>query len=223
MALTPLIPPETRDETERRIDIEARAEREFPEIEFVWTPTSRVARPRGVGIEVWDMVRAIRDWGPGERTVMANFDQLAFEHVRLGLEFHERFPEGVDQRLSLDDRWSDARIVGFNMRMDRFRAAAPAMDAPVDWTHPKTEDEKHLRFAITDGRCMVTRNRSDYIHLTQCYAERGWPHRGVLLLPTDIPNTATEAIVDALVGLKDRDDMPRYAVEVPRPPAGPAT
>ena len=215
--VTNLIPDESPEEEKRRIEREEQANRLFPEIEFIWTPTSRVARPRGVGIEVWEIVRAIRDWGRGERTVTDNFDQLAFEHVRLALEFHEQFPEEVDGRLRKDDAWTDARIMAFNMRMAAYRERG-SDSAPVDWSHPKTEDERHLRFAVTDGRCMVTRNRADYIHLTQCYAEREWPHRGVSLLPTEVPNTATDAIVEGFVLLKDRVDLPRYTVEVLRTP-----
>ncbi|MEX2238135.1 MAG: DUF5615 family PIN-like protein [Dehalococcoidia bacterium] len=50
-------------------------------------------------------------------------------------------------------------------------------------------DEIHLTFAAAQGRCAVTRDR-DFLEATRLFANRGWPHAGVLLL-TGVPDVLT--------------------------------
>jgi predicted nuclease of predicted toxin-antitoxin system len=48
-------------------------------------------------------------------------------------------------------------------------------------------DREQLEFAATDNRCIVTRNRNDFILLTREFFDRGKPHRGVLVVSWKLP------------------------------------
>ncbi len=59
-------------------------------------------------------------------------------------------------------------------------------------------DEEQLRFAATEGRILVTRNRDDFLALTTEFCRRGDPHRGVLIVTAGLPNNRPERLAHAL-------------------------
>jgi predicted nuclease of predicted toxin-antitoxin system len=59
-------------------------------------------------------------------------------------------------------------------------------------------DREQLEYAAEQGRVLVTRNRSDYLHWTQEFYHAGAAHAGVLLLGEGLPNDHPEAIGRAL-------------------------
>lgn len=82
--------------------------------------------------------------------------------------------------------------------------AARALDLDVVSVHEigrmgvTFPDDAQLRFAATEKRIMVTRNRDDFIRLTRDFFQAGEPHFGVLIIPHTLPNKDPGGIARAL-------------------------
>ena len=59
-------------------------------------------------------------------------------------------------------------------------------------------DREQLGFAAEQDRVLVTRNRSDYLHLTREFYHASLPHRGLLLVDEGLPNDQPESIARSL-------------------------
>jgi predicted nuclease of predicted toxin-antitoxin system len=77
-------------------------------------------------------------------------------------------------------------------------------------------DDAQLRLAADEGRCVVTRNRDDFVHWTVRFFENGWPHAGVLIVARSLPNGNSAAIAAALITYAQRyeGDLPSYTVDL---------
>ena len=63
------------------------------------------------------------------------------------------------------------------------------------------EDREVLDEAAQQERCVVTRNRNDFLMLTEFYFHEGRPHHGVLIIPRSYPGHQTSRIVRAIIAL----------------------
>lgn len=71
-------------------------------------------------------------------------------------------------------------------------------------------DPDQLRFAVTEDRVMVTRNRDDFIRLTAEFFRTGEPHPGLLVVSRAIPSSKPERIAHVLLGWSEaREDHPQ--------------
>lgn len=76
-------------------------------------------------------------------------------------------------------------------------------------------DRQHLERAAVEGRCLVTRNRDDFIRLTLEFFAHQKPHSGILIVPHRIPPDSFSGIAAALAkyATGNPDDLPAYTVD----------
>jgi hypothetical protein len=76
------------------------------------------------------------------------------------------------------------------------------------WTDPRL-----LRQAGEEGRCVITRNYSDFARFTREFEEQGLPHAGVVYVPKSLPSKQFAAIAAAIVQFDKEhpDGVPPYS------------
>ena len=77
------------------------------------------------------------------------------------------------------------------------------------------KDDELLRLVAQEGRCLVTRNRNDFIKLTVTFFGSEWPHAGVLIVPRSLPNDDFAGIARALAAYAEahEGDMQSYIID----------
>jgi len=63
------------------------------------------------------------------------------------------------------------------------------------------EDQEVLDEAARQRRCVITRNRNDFLMLTEFYFHEGRLHHGVIIVPRSYPGNEPSKIAQAIIAL----------------------
>lgn len=63
------------------------------------------------------------------------------------------------------------------------------------------EDREVLDEAVRQKRCVITRNRNDFLMLTEFYFNEGRPHHGVIIVTRSYPGNKPSKIARAVIAL----------------------
>ncbi|MBI5193904.1 MAG: DUF5615 family PIN-like protein [Nitrospirae bacterium] len=79
----------------------------------------------------------------------------------------------------------------------------------------QVSDLEQLKYASSEKRCVVTRNRNDFIKLTVQFFNENSPHSGVLIVPHSYPGDQFNVIANALkkYALEHKEDMEPYTAD----------
>jgi predicted nuclease of predicted toxin-antitoxin system len=80
----------------------------------------------------------------------------------------------------------------------------------------QAHDSEHLTLAASEGRCLVSRNRNDFIRLTVQFFNDHRPHAGVLIIPHTVPGDKFSLLSNAIIKYSSKhpeDEMQPYTVD----------
>lgn len=79
----------------------------------------------------------------------------------------------------------------------------------------QANDINQLERATSEQRCMVTRNRNDFIRLTVQFFNENRPHYGILIVPHTYPGDMFARLAKALreYALNHKKGMPPYSID----------
>jgi uncharacterized protein (DUF433 family) len=89
---------------------EAMKMRRFPGIAFRGDDAGRRPWVIGSGIDVWEIVDMLDDFGGSIEALVKDYDFLTEQHVRLATAYHAAYPEEIDEAIAENRRPPEERL-----------------------------------------------------------------------------------------------------------------
>jgi uncharacterized protein (DUF433 family) len=89
---------------------EALKMRRCPGIGFADSPTGRHARLLGTGLDVWEIIATHQGLGRDPARLREAYHWLSEDQLRAALGYYAAFPEEIDRRIALNERWTVERL-----------------------------------------------------------------------------------------------------------------
>lgn len=68
----------------------------------------------------------------------------------------------------------------------------------------RASDHEQLKFASSQRRCLVTKNREDFVRLSHAATENDEPHAGIIICPPSVTGAEIGFIAQQLIGIAHR-------------------
>jgi len=84
--------------------------RRVPGVVFTDGPAGRRATIAGTGQDVWEVIATWKDAGEQWNALRESYDWLTDFQLRSALAYYKIYPEEIDARLAVEERWTPERV-----------------------------------------------------------------------------------------------------------------
>lgn len=81
-----------------------------PGVTFAEGPTGRRARIEGTGLDVWEVIATWKGVGRNYQRLRAAYHWLTEEQLRAALEYYQRKPQAIEDRLEREEQWTPESV-----------------------------------------------------------------------------------------------------------------
>ena len=85
--------------------------RRCPSIVFADGPTGRRARIAGTGLDVWEVIATYQSVDREVGRLREAYHWLSDPQLRAALGYYAAYPDEIDRRIALNERWTEERLL----------------------------------------------------------------------------------------------------------------